>query len=63
MKVRCPPKLKMKCRPEERTTPELGLEFVKFVISKNGQEILESTGQPPIAPAVGAGEVPDEPGL
>ncbi|CAD7777030.1 Molybdate/tungstate-binding protein WtpA [Candidatus Methanoperedenaceae archaeon GB37] len=46
--------------PKNAPHPKLGLEFVKFVISKNGQEILESTGQPPIAPAIGDGALPDK---
>ncbi|MHC1595359.1 MAG: substrate-binding domain-containing protein, partial [Candidatus Syntropharchaeales archaeon] len=49
--------------PQNAPHPEIGLEFVKFVISANGQRIFESMGQPPIVPAVGEGEVSGELGL
>ena len=49
--------------PKNAPHPEIGLEFVKFVISADGQRIFESMGQPPIVPAVGEGEVPGELGL
>ena len=49
--------------PKNAPHPELGLEFVKFVISADGQAIFENLGQPPIVPAVGDGALPDELGL
>jgi len=45
--------------PKNAPNPEPGLEFVKFVIGEEGQEIFESLGQPPIVPAVGEGELPE----
>ena len=36
-----------------------GFEFVKLLVSLEGQEIFTDLGQPPIAPAVGSGEVPE----
>ncbi|RZN16249.1 MAG: tungstate ABC transporter substrate-binding protein WtpA [Methanosarcinales archaeon] len=45
--------------PTNAPHPELGLEFVKFVISADGQAIFENFGQPPIVPAVGDGALPD----
>jgi ABC-type Fe3+ transport system substrate-binding protein len=38
----------------------MGLLFVKLVVSPEGQQIFVDLGQPPIVPAVGSGEVPDE---
>jgi molybdate/tungstate transport system substrate-binding protein len=46
--------------PKNAEHPELGLKFVKFVVSSEGQNIMESYGQPPIVPAVGSGNVPEE---
>ena len=46
--------------PKNAPNPEFGLEFVKFVIGDAGQKIIEDTGQTPIAPAVGSGELPEE---
>ncbi len=46
--------------PKNADHPELGLKFVEFVISSEGQDIMESYGQPPIVPAVGSGNVPEE---
>ncbi len=36
------------------------LEFVKFLLSAEGQNILKETGQPPLVPAIRKGEVPAE---
>ena len=46
--------------PENARDPGMGLEFVKLVVSNEGQQIFVDLGQPPIVPAVGSGEVPDE---
>jgi tungstate ABC transporter binding protein WtpA len=37
--------------PKNAPHPELALEFVKFIISSQGQEILRQENQPPIVPA------------
>ncbi|RZB32781.1 MAG: molybdate/tungstate transport system substrate-binding protein [Candidatus Argoarchaeum ethanivorans] len=44
--------------PKNALHPELGLEFVKFVIGAEGQEVFKKVGQPPIVPAVGSGNLP-----
>ncbi len=49
--------------PKNAPDPDLGLEFVKLVISSEGQQIFSDLGQPPITPAVGGGEVPEGLGL
>ena len=36
------------------------MEFVKFLLSAEGQNILKETGQPPVVPAVRKGNVPVE---
>ncbi len=36
------------------------MEFVKFLLSAEGQNILKKTGQPPVVPAVRKGNVPAE---
>ena len=46
--------------PKNAPNPELGLEFVEFVISESGQHIFDNMGQPPIVPAVGSGNLPEE---
>jgi len=48
--------------PKNAPSPDLALEFVKFLLGSEGQAIMEGQGQPPIVPAV-AGDVdkvPDE---
>jgi molybdate/tungstate transport system substrate-binding protein len=48
--------------PKNAPSPDLALEFVKFLLGPEGQAIMEGQGQPPIVPAV-AGDVdkvPDE---
>ncbi len=48
--------------PRNAPSPELALEFVKFLLGPEGQAIMEMQGQPPIVPPV-AGDVdavPDE---
>lgn len=46
--------------PKNAPNPELGQEFVQFVIGDAGQKILEATGQTPIVPAMGSGNIPAE---
>ncbi len=38
--------------PKNAPHHDLGVEFVEFLLSKEGQEILESLGQPPLVPPV-----------
>ena len=45
--------------PKNSENPELGLEFVRFVISEGGQRVFASSGQPPIVPPEGVA-IPDE---
>ena len=45
--------------PTNAETPELGLEFVKFVIGDAWQKIFSDMGQPPIVPPLGSGNVPE----
>ncbi len=46
--------------PKNAQNPELGLEFVKFVIGDAGQKIFADMGQPPIVPPEGSGDMPEE---
>ena len=46
--------------PTNAENPELGLEFVKFVIGDAGQKIFSDMGQPPIVPPEGSGNLPEE---
>jgi len=46
--------------PKNAPNPELGLEFVKFVIGNAGQKIFADMGQPPIVPPEGSGNLPEE---
>ncbi|MEA3351219.1 MAG: tungstate ABC transporter substrate-binding protein WtpA [Chloroflexota bacterium] len=38
--------------PKDAPSPELALEFVKFLLGSEGQAIMEQQGQPPIVPPV-----------
>ena len=46
--------------PKNAENPDMGLEFVKFVIGDAGQKIFADMGQPPIVPPEGSGNVPEE---
>jgi molybdate/tungstate transport system substrate-binding protein len=46
--------------PKKALNKSLALEFIKFLISKEGQEIFSELGQPPIVPPIGVGNVPNE---
>ncbi|MCW3140821.1 MAG: tungstate ABC transporter substrate-binding protein WtpA [Methanophagales archaeon] len=46
--------------PTNAENPELGLEFVKFVIGDAGQKIFSDKGQSPIVPPEGSGNLPEE---
>lgn len=46
--------------PTNAEQPAMGIEFIKMLIGEVGQEIMDSQGQPPIVPAGGYGDVPDE---
>jgi ABC-type glycerol-3-phosphate transport system substrate-binding protein len=39
---------------------EIAVEFVKFMISSEGRNILKQTGQPPVVPVIRKGVVPAE---
>lgn len=38
--------------PDVALSPDLALEFVKFLLGPEGQAIMEQQGQPPIVPPV-----------
>lgn len=46
--------------PSTAKNPAEGLLFARFILSGEGQKILEETGQPPIVPAMLTGDVPAE---
>ena len=46
--------------PKNAEHKTLALEFVKFLLSSEGRKIFEDAGQPPLVPAVGIGNVPEE---
>jgi tungstate ABC transporter binding protein WtpA len=45
--------------PVSARTPDMGYEFVKLLVSSDGQAVLNADGQTPIVPAEGYGSVPD----
>lgn len=44
--------------PGTATNQKAALDFVKFLLSAEGQAILKDTGQPPVVPAIRKGDVP-----
>ena len=46
--------------PGTATNGKVGMEFVTFLLSADGQNILKETGQPPVVPAIRKGDVPAE---
>ena len=44
--------------PKNARSPDLGLEYVKILVSQTGQDILAADGQEVIDPALGYGNVP-----
>ena len=46
--------------PGTAKNEKVAVEFVKFLLSAEGQKILKETGQPPVVPAIRKGDVPGE---
>ena len=46
--------------PGTARNEKVAVDFVKFVLSAEGQKILKETGQPPVVPAIRKGDVPAE---
>jgi ABC-type molybdate transport system substrate-binding protein len=44
--------------PGTAKNAKAALDFVKFLLSAEGQTILKETGQPPVVPAIRKGDVP-----
>ncbi|HNI42666.1 MAG TPA: extracellular solute-binding protein, partial [Methanoregulaceae archaeon] len=44
--------------PKNARNPDLGLEYIKILVSQTGQDILTADGQEVIDPALGYGNVP-----
>jgi len=44
--------------PGTATNEKAALDFVKFLLSVEGQNILKDTGQPPVVPAIRKGDIP-----
>lgn len=45
--------------PKNAPNPKLAIEFIKFILTKEGRNILENYGLTPISPAIGSGNLPD----
>jgi molybdenum ABC transporter molybdate-binding protein len=48
------------CVPGSAKNENGGLDFVRFLLTPEAQNILQSTGQPPLVPAIYRGELPPE---
>jgi molybdate transport system substrate-binding protein len=46
--------------PHTAKNPKEATEFVRFILSAEGQAILLQTGQPPVVPAIRKGKIPPE---
>jgi ABC-type molybdate transport system substrate-binding protein len=46
--------------PHTAKNPKEATEFVRFILSAEGQGILLQTGQPPVVPAIRKGKIPPE---
>ena len=46
--------------PGTAKNEKVAMDFVKFLLSAEGQNILKETGQPPLVPAIRKGDVPAE---
>ncbi len=46
--------------PATADNGNVGLDFVKFLLAEEGQNILRDTGQPPVVPAIRKGDLPPE---
>jgi molybdate transport system substrate-binding protein len=46
--------------PGGANSQKAAVEFVKFLLSEEGQSILRETGQPPVVPAIRRGNIPAE---
>ena len=44
--------------PGTSKNPQEATAFVAFLLSPEGQRILQDTGQPPVVPAIRKGDVP-----
>jgi ABC-type molybdate transport system substrate-binding protein len=44
--------------PGTAKNPKEATDFVRFILSAEGQAILTEAGQPPIVPAIRKGDVP-----
>jgi len=46
--------------PGTAKNPQEAVAFVAFLLSPEGQRILQDTGQPPVVPAIRKGDVPTD---
>jgi molybdate transport system substrate-binding protein len=46
--------------PKTAKNPKEATDFVRFILSSEGQALLASSGQPPIVPAIRKGDVPSD---